>query len=1125
MFIGAVRRLLSAACLLPAACCLLPAALSAQSEIGRYDGRAISGVEIVFEDTPPDEATSRELLALLPLAARGEYTAVKGREALQSLFSSRQVAAARLEITEAQNARPNRNGPAVALRFVVRRSKRVSDISFNVAIPKGAPLNVAEMRARLTALEPGGRVSDKLLGDNADALQEYLRERGFFRAEVSYKLIPDARDQTGARERVIFSITPGSHAEVSEFAVDIKGIAPEKLAPAQRRFLLKTNAYFTRDALNADIRRLRAALIAEGYLAPLLEDPKVEYDPETDRIRVRLTGRVGPQVKVELENLKLSKKTQTRLLPIKREGTIDPSAIVEGERRLKTKLQLDGYFFAEVFPVCSISPDLPDNAVRNGTRETCDLITPEEVADRNVTVTYQVEKGRRYKVDDIRIVGLDKSAIKLRVEDIEPELRTQRANPLAFADILGSRRGFTSDDFLKQDADLVRARMRDLGYRDAKVSVRQGVSIKGETLVLTFAIRPNALTRVKAVKFKGNTVFDEFKLRQAVAEAGRARCAERELALLQGRSTDELPCYPTLEGSPYSRSQARADGEAAQKLYADNGYFDARISFELQEETEKTPDGDALVTLIYNVFQEGRRVEINDVSVLGNNRVKIPAVLRAVPLRSGDLLRADRLTESERNLYGTDAFRQINVNTRRVGERPDGAQLRDVVIELEEDKLRNLEYGGGYSTDTGPLGFVSIRNVNLFGNLWQGAARTRVSQRQQLVRLDFLDPRWRGYGENRFMPLSLSAQYQRDSTVTRFFRSTVDRGSFGIVQRLNANGQPVDEFGRETGVPTINRFTFNAETQRVLDKKSHNIILARYAYEDVRLYQIGSLLIADILRPDQVVRLSRLGASFYRDTRDNQFEPTKGEYLSLEYNISLRQLGGNISFNKFQFDYRRYLRLKKARNTMLAGNFTLGLANIINPRDRNGRDGVDETDRQLPISERFFGGGSTNLRGFGFEEAGPRLIAPNCYTQPGLNDQQRIACAAFLDRRGNTVRLNPFTVPVGGNALAFLNLEARVPFTKQFQIVPFYDGGNIYRSVKDLFGGDSSGNPNLRQRWTHTAGLGFRVKTPFGGSFAVDYGFLLNPPKFVIPQIPSSNPDAVFRLRPGQIHFRFTQAF
>ena len=41
---------------------------------------------------------------------------------------------------------------------------------------------------------------------------------------------------------------------------------------------------------------------------------------------------------------------------------------------------------------------------------------------------------------------------------------------------------------------------------------------------------------------------------------------------------------------------------------------------------------------------------------------------------------------------------------------------------------------------------------------------------------------------------------------------------------------------------------------------------------------------------------------------------------------------------------------------------------------------------------------------------------------------------------------------------------------------------------------------NLRAHWTNTPGLGFRIQTPFGGALAVDYGYLLNPPEFLVPQ-------------------------
>jgi outer membrane protein assembly factor BamA len=171
-------------------------------------------------------------------------------------------------------------------------------------------------------------------------------------------------------------------------------------------------------------------------------------------------------------------------------------------------------------------------------------------------------------------------------------------------------------------------------------------------------------------------------------------------------------------------------------------------------------------------------------------------------------------------------------------------------------------------------------------------------------------------------------------------------------------------------------------------------------------------------------------------------------------------------------------------------------------------------DGLLPISERFFAGGPYTLRGFAYEEAGPRVVI--------------VPQGTFHNLKGEPVTLDPFTVPFGGNALAVINLEARIPLNAWLRAVPFYDGGNVFRRVGDIFNPpDVPANDvfqrNLRALWSHTVGLGFRIKTPIGGEFGIDYGHLLNPPEFLIPQ--GNAPNAIYRLRQDQVHFRFAQAF
>lgn len=1105
------------------------AVVRSASQTGEYEGRAIADVQIVIEGpsldpsnpcgptttttngarghgaavaataaaaaAPPDQAVEAELLSLLHVAPNSVYSTLRIRESLEALFRDGSVACARVAVTEVGGV-----GGALRLSFIVRRQVKVGEVKLDLSgVPPGAPVSEDELRARLNLLDPGARVSVQTFRNNADLIQAYLRDRGFYRAEVDYS---QELDPTGTRAAITFRVATGEQATVGAFNINIKGFDVNAIRPTLK---LQPGAPFTREALGEDINSVRQAIIKQGYLAPQLDDPQVSLDSAGNLLNINLNGAIGPKVAVTMTDYDIREKTRRELLPILREGTIDRSAIEEGARRLRNRLQQDGWFFANIEAVCTISPK-PPPGVPNGTPETCDNLNSAELSGSTVNIVYDIERGRRFKLTDIRITGTD----QLTLDDVEDDLRTQKANALGFIPLLGYGRGYTSRERLEEDRRLIRARLVDLGYRRAEVEVRQGVSLEGENLIITFAVTEGPLTRVAGLEIRGNQIYTEGRLRE---EINSPQCRERLRSKDPDTNARLHEQFRTVIGAPFSRTGARADGDCILNLYARDGYIDAQLDFSIVELPRK--GADEQVRLVYTISNEGDKVFINRIFVNGNILTKREAILKTITLVEGEVLRADRLTESERLLYATDAFRQVIIRTENAGETRAGFRKRDVIIDVEETRPRILDYGGGFSTDNGPLGFIELRNSNLFGQLRQGAVRLRASRNQQLLRFEYFDPLFRQYGGSetrRFMPLALSLQYQRDATVTRFFRSTIDRGNFGIVQRLDEEGNPIDEFGNPAGEPTINRFTFNAETQRVISRDTRSILFLRYNYEDVRLFNINSLLIAPILRPDRAIRTSRVAATFVRDTRDSQFDATRGEYLTLDYALALRALGGNISFNKFQFSYRRYYKLgeRLRRSTVLAGNISLGLANLFNPRDRNDNGVIDEVDRTLPISERFFSGGSTTLRGFGYEEAGPRSVI-----QGGL----------FRNDKGELVTLQPFLVPIGGNALAVVNLEARTPLTKVFQVVPFYDGGNVFFRIGDIFGHElqPGEDPNLHVKWTHTVGLGLRIKTPLGGALAIDYGYLLNPSNFVLD--PAAVDPQIIRLRRGQLHFRFTQTF
>jgi outer membrane protein insertion porin family len=1092
------------------------ASTAKDARIEDYEGRQIAAVEVVFEGSTSTPAAQADFLALLKVAPNTTYSAVHVRESLQALFDSGRVANARVEVVEEGTSR---TGP-VRLRFVVQRQVQVGDVRIDLGPVTGSPISTDELRGRISFAQSGNRLTKQLILRNADEIQTYLRDRGYYNATVEPV---EQLGPRGLRATVTYKVTPGEQAKVEAFDIQIAGF---DASTVRSSLTLQSGVPFTRDALGEDVKRVRDALINLGFLSPVLDDAHVERDAEKNTVRILLKGAVGPKVTVTVKNYEMSDKTQRELLPVKREGNVDFSAIVEGARRVRNKLQEDGYFFADVTQVCTVTNPPPDLGP-NGTEETCENLNPTTLTGHNVTIEYDVERGRRFHLTDIRITGTS----HLTYDDVAADLKTQKKNAIGLIPYLGYGRGYTSLTLLEQDRRTIEAYMRDLGYRKASAQVLQGVSINGDNLIITFQVNEGPLTRIAGVEVKGNKIYTDERIRQTLR---------------------------TVINAPYSRSLARTDADRVAALYSRAGYWNARVDFSIVELPKKGDDEE--VRLVYTIADEGDKVFINQILVNGvtgnqaTRRTKRAAIRRAIPLTEGDILRADRVSDAERELYLTDAYRQVIIRTEPAGETTTGYRQRDVIIDVEEKQPNVMDYGGGYSTDAGALGLFEISNVNLMNKLRQGAMRLRASGRQQLVRLEYLDPRFARYNKYDFAPLAASLEYQRDSTITRFFRSAIDRGTMGIVQRLDEEGNAIDIFGNQVNEPTINRFTATLETQRVLDRRTRTIIFGRYSYEDVRLYNLESLVVRPILEPDRKVRLSRFGASLVRDTRErcepgllarsiddddevpgtpgevcryNQVDATRGGFLSVDYAVALRQLGGNISFNRFQTTYRHYYKASWLRNTVLAGNMTLGLANIFNPRDRDENGVINEIDLTLPISERFFSGGSTTLRGFSFEEAGPRQVV--------------IPEGEFRDQDKNVVFLNPFTVPVGGNALAVLNLEARVPLTRSVQVVPFYDGGNVFRRIGDLFGKEDTtpvppgdilaviNKANLRAHWTNTVGLGFRWQTPLGGALAVDYGFLLNPPEFLIPQQgPTSLFDgtpAIFRLHRGNLHFRITQTF
>jgi len=228
-----------------------PAKTPIDARIEDYEGRTISSVELVVEDNPNDR-NAPDFLSLLKVAANTQFSAVRVRDSLQALFDSGRVGNARVEVVE-QGAKGA--GP-VLVRFVVKRQVQIGDVRIELGPVTGTPISVDELRARLNFVQPGTRLSQQVILRNADEIQVYLRDRGYFNATVEPQEQVGPR---GIRATVTYRVTPGEQARVEAFNIDVTGFD----ASAVRSTLtLQQSVLFTRDALGEDVNKIRDAFDA-----------------------------------------------------------------------------------------------------------------------------------------------------------------------------------------------------------------------------------------------------------------------------------------------------------------------------------------------------------------------------------------------------------------------------------------------------------------------------------------------------------------------------------------------------------------------------------------------------------------------------------------------------------------------------------------------------------------------------------------------------------------------------------------------------------------------------------------------------------------------------------------------
>ncbi|MEW6731555.1 MAG: outer membrane protein assembly factor BamA [Acidobacteriota bacterium] len=728
---SSLPRLLLLCAMLALLAAAMPVVTSAQS-VTQFQGKRIARVEIGFEGLK-ETADQGEFFDIINILPGEEYSVGKIREAILKLYKSGRAANVKVQANNSANG--------VILQFLVTRQLRVDKVTFSgqLIFPE------MDLQPRVVGLDPGAKVSQPNIDRSAENLVEFYQETGYFQVRVDTSVKPDP---VSGRAVVNFIIMPGEQAKVARFDI----IGDNKVDISGLKTL--TGGVFTRLQLQSDIELLRKRHIIAGYLDPRISAPMVSYDSENNTVNLSLTVYSGPQVEVLVEGIEVKPERLRKTLPLLQQGGVDEFAIEEGRLRLLELVQREGFFFA-------------------------DITTHTEQPDKDsLKIIYTVDRGRRYRVADIRMLGVDEFTYETIVDD----MKSREASFLS--------RGITSQDYLVQDSQTIAAKLKDLGYTQATVQERRlGVSPNNENLIITFVVDKGLRIMVDEVRFRGRIRFSDEEL--------RANLPERDI--------------------PYfSNSRLNEDIEALLTFYSKEGFAEAEV------ETEVTKLDDQRVRIVFRV-EEGDQVLINRIIVNNRGRSSERAIRKYLTFQEGDLLKREDFSKSEQQLYATGAFRIAVIHSEFISRNGDGRALHDVFVETIESQPYTLIYGFGYQSEDGPRGQFQISNANFLGRLQTATLTLRGSRREQLAQVSYQFPRPFGLPVN---PLAVFF-FQRREDVS--FDSRRFAALLQLERRLSETSELIFRYTFED-VKVFNLITDSAD----LDRDQQPITLGRLSGAFIR---------------------------------------------------------------------------------------------------------------------------------------------------------------------------------------------------------------------------------------------------------------------------------------------------
>lgn len=594
---------------------------------------------------------------------------------------------------------------------------------------------------------------------------------------------------------------------------------------------------------------------------------------------------------------------------------------------------------------------------------------------------------------------------------------------------MGIERSALDENVLRADVLRLRVFYYQRGYRGTTVNVES--TIEAGRADVVFTIDEGVPVRVASIEIEGG---DD---------------------LLPGDVAERLPLR---RGDPLDLIAFEASRDTLLSTLKNRGYAHAEVL-----SSYLIPRTDSLQAQVKFEVHPGALARFGEISVAGADRVSPAVVRKMLTLGEGDLYRQDELLRSQRNLFGLEIFRHVEV-------RADLAAGTDSVVpvrvQVNEGNVHRVRAGIGMST--AECGNAEGRWVSR--NFLGGARRLELSGRVSNVLAETLG-RFPCFDTGTGVYSDLNGSLAADFAQPWFFSPLNTFGAGTFVERRSVP----DVFVRTAlgGYLSLSRVLGSRKSVTV----SYRPELTRLDAEGDLFFCINFVSCA--VRDIPVLRdphwLAPFAASFTRDRTNAIFSPTRGDILRIDGEFASDKTGSDFAYARIAAEMSVYREV--TRGVVLAARLSPGWA-------RSTGEPGDGKGLGLHPQKRFFSGGPNSVRGFAQYRLGPQVLQVDSRDLTAPIDQGGAGCSpeTIADGSCDATGLDPgrFTArPVGGAALFEGNLEMRFPiFGDKLRGAVFLDVGQVWAEADEVRLADLAWSP----------GLGVRYATPIG-PIRVDIGY------------------------------------